>query len=657
LLAAAGVLVGVVWTGWPDFVELAWIQLPDEFRRRTASLYLDALLVGYGLALVGSIGLILVGLALRRLSRGDAPGRRQARLLALGVAILLSLLALDVGAAAWSAWQRRMPRLPEFAGLPDGVQPAGAEPVPAPAVVPAPPPGTLTILVIGESSARGEPYQPWLSVGQIAAWKLESVFLGRPIRVDIRASGGLTIKLAHDQLAGLVYRPDAMIVFLGHNEFATRFPWMREPGGYYEDDMPVLYSPAALRSMLRLSPMCRLALETWDRNRIDLRPPHSATRELVDQPIYLAGEYAAILADFGPRLEAIAAYTETIGTLPIFIVPASNDGGYDPSRSVLAPETPRAEREAFAREVARARALEETDPAGALRLDRELVSRHPEFAESQYRLARLLERRGDWEEARRHYVAARERDGMPLRCPEDFRRAYGEVAARHPSVLLVDGPKVLEAVSEHGILDDRLFHDAQHPNLRGYAALAQDLLDQLHARRAFGWREGTIPPSIDVEDCARHFALDANRWAEICRREAGFYDVTAYIRYDPTFRLTRAADYRRAREAILSGRDPAEAGIPAWGKTPMTSPPPGSASAPASSTGRLPPGEPVTPTRSVNPARPPVPLGSRPPAPGPRADLGTPGPAVDRLRIGTPPAARPGTVRISKKIWRAPENS
>ena len=37
------------------------------------------------------------------------------------------------------------------------------------------------------------------------------------------------------------------------------------------------------------------------------------------------------------------------------------------------------------------------------------------------------------------------------------------------------------------------------------------------------------------------------------------------------FRLSRQADYRRAREAIQSGRDPAEAGIPGWDMRPLTS--------------------------------------------------------------------------------------
>ena len=66
------------------------------------------------------------------------------------------------------------------------------------------------ILVIGESSGRGEPYHPWLSVGQIVAWRLEQVFPGRPIDVDIWATGGATLEMMHNKLADLRYRPDAL---------------------------------------------------------------------------------------------------------------------------------------------------------------------------------------------------------------------------------------------------------------------------------------------------------------------------------------------------------------------------------------------------------------------------------------------------------------
>ena len=63
----------------------------------------------------------------------------------------------------------------------------------------------LRILVIGESSAHGEPYHPWLSVAQIVAWRLEKVFPGRSIEVDMWAIGGATLKIMHQRLAGLTY--------------------------------------------------------------------------------------------------------------------------------------------------------------------------------------------------------------------------------------------------------------------------------------------------------------------------------------------------------------------------------------------------------------------------------------------------------------------
>ena len=51
------------------------------------------------------------------------------------------------------------------------------------------------------------------------------------------------------------------------------------------------------------------------------------------------------------------------GVLTILVVPPGNDAGFEPNRSTLPPETPRAEREAFCKAVLEARDLERTDPA------------------------------------------------------------------------------------------------------------------------------------------------------------------------------------------------------------------------------------------------------------------------------------------------------
>ena len=78
-------------------------------------------------------------------------------------------------------------------------------------------------------------------------------------------------------------------------------------------------------------------------------------------------------------------------------------------------------------------------------------------------------------------------------------------------------------------------------------------------------------PVVTAEMCARHFGIDANRWAQIASRDLGFFRAAAYVRYDPNFRNERASEYRRAAAAIRAGRAPADAGIPGWPLAPPLS--------------------------------------------------------------------------------------
>ncbi len=577
--------LGPVWFGFLSGRETA------ALRRQAVTLFVDGLLIVYPLALlvsaVGAVLLIYLGVRSRSRRRSDdvrtsSRSSLQARLLLLCFSTLVSLAALEMGAAVWRSRLNRSPDLPAVVppresgkgGVPDGSADPGLptrfQGQPAASTDAA---RTLRILVIGESSAHGEPYHPWLSVAQIVAWRLEKVFPGRSIEVDMWAIGGATLKIMHERLAGLTYRPDALMVYVGHNEFQGRYAWMRDVDHYLDDHLAPLGvgGLSRLTRVLRFSPLCQLIDETRERQRLDSLPPRVVTRELVDRPLCTVAESKAIADDFRRRLESIAVYCESIGTLPIYVIPPGNDAGWDPSRSVLAAETPRAERDAFAREVMHARALEARDPAEARRIYTVLVKRHPEFAETHYRLARLLEQTGLWGEARDQYVQARELDGMPLRCPEPLRQAYHETAARHPSIVLVNGPRVLEAKSRHGIVDDAFFHDAQHPNLHGYVALAEDLMSQLGQRRAFAWPADTPVPVVDAEVCARHFGIDATRWAKVGSRDVWFFRAAAYIRYDPRFRNERASEYLRAVAAIGGGRAPAEAELPGWAMPPPLS--------------------------------------------------------------------------------------
>jgi hypothetical protein len=514
-------------------------RLPRPVRREITEVFLRLVLIGYAAAVV--VVPCFVAAALVVLGRGRRRGRRHvrlAKLTLLGVSGLLALVLLEGMAAAWEWWSNRMPALPtKF-----------AETAPA---------GSLHIVVIGGSSALGEPFRPWLSVGQILQWKLGEALPARRIDLTILARLGASLKDMHAELANLRRRPDLLVIYSGHNEFVARYEEERDAGLSEEPAGRLL--DALYHASLR-SPFCRMAYQVISRNRLDGPPPRLSRHKLIDPPQCTPSEYAAVRADFGRRLEAIVAWCESIGGLPLLIIPPSNEGGLEPSRSVLPPSVGRAERARVVAEMNEIARIERDEPARAALRYRRLLEHHPGFAEARFRLARLEQRAGSRTQANRHYILARDHDGLPIRCPSDFQQAYRDVAERHPAAVLVDGPAVLRAASPSGVLDDHMIQDAHHPTLAGMVALAEAALRRLHARRAFGW-SGPAPEPLDGAAVAAHFGMDAARWIEVCNRTRIHYERIALYRFDPSERLARARAYEAAMRRIAAGTPPEEAGV------------------------------------------------------------------------------------------------
>jgi lysophospholipase L1-like esterase len=415
-----------------------------------------------------------------------------------------------------------------------------------------------TIAVLGESSAFGMPYDQWLSVGKIVAWQLEQSIATKRFRVETVAQPGDTLEGQYQKLASLRRRADVLIVYCGHNEFAD-IAWSRTVDHYRD------HTPAPLRGLdelaNRVSPLYALIRETADKLRVALVPPHGPRPPLVDQPAYTPSEHAARLEGFRSRLEAIAVYGRRIGALTVLVVPPSNDAGFDPNRSFLPAETTRAQREAFARDFLSSRRSEDSEPARAIELYRTLLDRQPGFAETHYRLGLLLDHAGAWDEAYRHFVAARDLDGLPMRCLSSFQQVYRDVATKQQCIL-VDGQELFHAIGPHGLIDDHLFHDAMHPSLLGHIALAQAIMDALRARRAFGWPVGAPQQAIDPVRCALHFGLQPKDWKTLCERGGMFYFATSGLRYDRTQRLAKQDAFKAAAQRIAAGVRPEAAGLP-----------------------------------------------------------------------------------------------
>ncbi len=500
------------------------------------------------------IGALVMGIVVYRAPRTGTSRPRAARGLLACVSCLLVLSMAEGATAAWRAWTLRAsaptgavfgrvkdPELPTRFAEPSG----NAE---------------FNLVVLGESSAEGYPCQQWMSIGRIVAWQLERALQDRRFRADILAHAGDTLELQHRTLAGIVRRPDAVIIYCGHNEFAARYSWSREVD-YYLDQQPLPFDWPFGSMAGRISPLCGLIRQTADAHLVGVAPRPNMRRPLIESPTYSPAEYSDCLADFSHRLDVIVAYCERIGALPILVIPPANDAGYEPSRSFLPAASTRAEREAFTREFLWTRQEEDSNPTRCIDRYRELLARQPGFAETHFRLARLLERAGEWGEAYREYVAARDLDGQPIRCLTAFQHAYRNVADRH-GCILIDGQQLFHTIGKHGLLDDYLFHDAMHPSVRGQIALAQAILEALHACPSFGWTEGVPLPIIDPAQCAAHFGIDATVWQSLCGRGAMFYYANIPLRYDRSERIAKQRAFSEAAQRIARGESPEAVGLP-----------------------------------------------------------------------------------------------
>ncbi len=547
------------WAGPPGLAALlvagllaadAWIPLfPREPGRRLTELFLRSLLVVYMGALV-LIPLLLAG-SVWLVIRASRYGRRRpicARLALLCGSAGLAILGLELAAAAWLAWNHRMPSLPTVF------------PPTAPAE------DELSLVVIGGSSAMGYLYDPIVSVGQVVAWNLEHARPGRRVALDIRANLGKNLEDMHKGLVTLKRRPDALVVYSGHNEYLSRFETHRDAGYSEAPEGNLLLQ---LYRMSLRSPFCLWVYETVRHHRLGGPPPAINHHKLIDAPAFTPSEHLQIVMDFRRRLEAIVAYCEQIGAVPILIVPPGNESGFEPNRTVLPAQVSQAERQALTEQFRQARALEKDDPSSSQTLYRSLLDRQPDFAEAHFRLARLLEQEGEFEEAREHYIRARDLDGFPVRCRSDLAAIYHEVASRY-NAILVDGPAILRTTSRHGILDDAAIHDAHHPTLASHLKLAQAVLDKLHQRAAFGLGvEGAPAPIVDPAECAAHFQIDARVWAAVCVKAGTYFKHLSTARYDPAERVAKQVRFEQAGSQIREGlRLPEQAGIPGIGQPP-----------------------------------------------------------------------------------------
>jgi hypothetical protein len=555
------VLLGLIAALWLQSQLAAWAHW------KVGLALLIALEIAYGISMsAAGLGTLLFGVLIVLRRRGGRVAPSLTRGFLLCGSVLLAALVAEAACAAWRFGTERHSSKPGVGLRTDSLvvsemrirRPAFDVSLPT-AFDDPPGDRDIDLVVLGDSCAAGIPFDRWLSLGRILKWKLAEAIPERPIRLNVLASIGDTLKSQHGLLASLRRRPEILIVYCGNAQFTMTLPDSREIAYYFDERLPAP-GDVILDWIEGSSPVCGFLHENQERCRTHL-PPAAHRSKLIDEPVYTQIEYVTLLVEFRRRLEAIVSFADGIGALPILVAPGSNDAGFEPNRSFLPANTPRGERAALAREFHDARRTEGTDPGRAMGRYRALLARQPGFAEAHYRLAKLLEGRGEWEEAFRHYIAARDQDGFPVRLLTAFQDVYHEVAARH-GCILIDMQSYFHLIGRHGLLDDELFQDAMHVSLRGHIALAQAVLQALYARRAFGLPADSTIPFIDPSECAAHFNLKPADWRFVCHWGIMFADMTGRWRNDPSRRELRRALYANAADRIAAGEAPESLGLP-----------------------------------------------------------------------------------------------
>lgn len=371
------------------------------------------------------------------------------------------------------------------------------------------PDGAFRAVVLGESSAAGFPYGKWASLGGILEqrWRREHPFrVVEVISVAMSAVNSWT--LADFAAEVLALEPDAVLVYTGHNEYLG----VLGVGSAYGGRAPALTRVLlALRNvrLLALANRAWAALSRTDRaaDSGTLMARVAAERSIpLDSPLYSAG-----LQQFATNMdrllsECAAADVPTfVGTL------ASNERDQQPFATVAPAES----RGAWLRRVADG---EKAFAAGNLRAAEKaaatLVDGAPLAPDGYWLRGRVLLAAGRPADARRDFLAAKDRDPLRFRAPEAFNGIIRAAAARHGATV-VEVQDALAARSPDGIIGAELMLEHLHPNHEGYFLLAERFHDAL-AEAGLPWRGGLVlddvtaraeAPLTEVERLAGEYRL------------------------------------------------------------------------------------------------------------------------------------------------------
>ncbi|UBM58666.1 hypothetical protein LAG90_17845 [Marinilongibacter aquaticus] len=320
--------------------------------------------------------------------------------------------------------------------------------------------GTFRVFVLGESTTIGYPYMHNGAFHRWLSYRLMHTFPEMDFEIINLAMTAVNSYTVLDFGREIVeYEPDAVMVYTGHNEYYGALGvgatgW----AGNSPSLVHFLIRCRQLRFVQLADKLGQSVLKLFGKKAVD-KSENLMKRMVLDQEIEInSNAYRAGIEQFDKNMSELCEVLSA-HRIPTFLSDlVSNEKDLKPFIS-----------------------------------DNRDSSRS---ADIQFKLGRISYRNGDFISARKHLIAAKELDLLRFRAPEALNKSIHKLAKDYPLVKLVETNRNFRQYSPNGILGENTLLEHVHPNLFGYALMAQSFYQALEESEILPFK-GTREWSFD----------------------------------------------------------------------------------------------------------------------------------------------------------------
>jgi len=358
------------------------------------------------------------------------------------------------------------------------------------------PTGTVRVFLYGGSAIKGFPQPRHLTPSSFLQVMLADIWPDREIEVINFGTTAVASFPVCDMLEQTVSsEPDLVVIYTGHNEFYGAYGTASSHRAGSQPWMQRLHRSFRALAVVQ-------ALQAFGA-RSNTDRPADLMRVMVGQEHIGPEDWRreAAARNLGHNLRRMIRRCQKDGIPVLVCTLPSNERDLAPIGRDDVPITDG----------------EMSRTGGGEELEAELLKclgTHPTFARDHYKLGRLLYAQGRHEEARTHFVQARDLDTMPWRATTLSLQAIRNVVSEEDAVLC-DVEALFRERSPGGCIGWELMDDHVHPTEQGQALIAEAIVRSMaNAQGDLGVQDGDLDRLRSWKDYASQLgASDFDRYS------------------------------------------------------------------------------------------------------------------------------------------------